>query len=34
MAVYDTHRAVKTLTAAGFSEAKAEAMIDANGRLS
>ncbi len=31
MAVYDTHRAVKTLTAAGFSEAKAEAMIDAMG---
>ena len=31
MAMYDTHRAIKTLTAAGFSEAKAEAMIDAMG---
>ena len=31
MAAFDTHRAIKTLTAAGFSEAKAEAMIDAMG---
>jgi len=31
MAVFDTHRAIKTLTAAGFSEAKAEAMLDAMG---
>lgn len=31
MAVFDTHRAIKTLTAAGFSESKAEAMIDAMG---
>ena len=31
MAVFDTHRAIKTLTAAGFSEVKAEAMLDAMG---
>lgn len=31
MAIFDTHRAVKVLTAAGFEEAKAEAVIDAVG---
>ena len=31
MAVFDTHKAVKTLTAAGFSEEKAEALITAMG---
>ncbi len=31
MAVYDTYKAMKTLTAAGFSETKAEAMLDAMG---
>lgn len=31
MAVFDTHRAIKTLKAAGFSEVKAEAMVDAMG---
>ena len=29
MAVFDTHKAVKTLTGAGFSENQAEALIDA-----
>ena len=31
MAVFDTHKAIKTLIGAGFSETKAEAMIDAMG---
>ena len=31
MAVFDTHRAVKTLTAAGFNETQAEALIGAVG---
>ena len=31
MAVLDTHKAIKTLIGAGFSETKAEAMIDAMG---
>ena len=31
MAMFDTHRAVKTLTGAGFSETQAEALIDAIG---
>lgn len=31
MAVFDTHKAVKTLKAAGFSEEKAEALITAMG---
>ena len=31
MAVFDTHRAIKTLTEAGFTESKAEAMVDAMG---
>ena len=31
MAIFDTHRAVKVLTAAGFEEAKAEAVVDAVG---
>ena len=29
MALFDTHKAVKTLTGAGFSENQAEALIDA-----
>lgn len=33
MAVFDTHKAVKTLTAAGFSEEKAEALITAMGEV-
>ena len=33
MAVFDTHKAVKTLTAAGFSEEKAEALISAMGEV-
>ena len=31
MAVFDTHKAVKTLTAAGFNETQAEALIGAVG---
>ncbi len=31
MAMFDTHRAVKKLTGAGFSESQAEALIDAVG---
>ena len=31
MAMFDTHRAVKKLTGAGFSENQAEALIDAVG---
>lgn len=31
MAMLDTHKAIKTLIGAGFSEMKAEAMIDAMG---
>ncbi len=31
MAAFDTHKAVKTLTAAGFSKTKAEAMVEAMG---
>ena len=31
MAMFDTHRAVKKLTGAGFSETQAEALIDAVG---
>ena len=31
MAMFDTHRAVKKLTGAGFSEIQAEALIDAVG---
>ncbi len=31
MAMLDTHKAIKTLIGAGFSETKAEAMIDAMG---
>ena len=31
MAMFDTHRAVKKLTGAGFSEGQAEALIDAVG---
>ena len=31
MAMFDTHRAVKKLTGAGFSEFQAEALIDAVG---
>lgn len=33
MAVFDTHKAVETLTAAGFSEEKAEALITAMGEV-
>lgn len=33
MAVFDAHKAVKTLTAAGFSEEKAEALITAMGEV-
>jgi hypothetical protein len=31
MAVFDTHKAVKTLTGVGFSETQAEALIDVVG---
>ena len=31
MAVFDTHKAVKTLTGAGFSETQAEALMDVVG---